>query len=70
MDEDGYEFLIGIKVMMMDLYIHHENLEEALNYYNSIFKEENVEIDSAKILKLGALMVKNNMIQGMYNIYL
>ncbi|XP_014274308.1 leucine-rich PPR motif-containing protein, mitochondrial [Halyomorpha halys] len=63
LENEGFEFLIGLHVMMMDLYIHHEKLQEALEYYNKTIQNEEIEIDASKVIKLAAFMVKNNMIQ-------
>ncbi|CAH1403829.1 unnamed protein product [Nezara viridula] len=63
MEESGFEFLVGLNVLIMDLYVYHEKLPEALEYLNKIFENEDVEIDPGKVIKMAALMVKNNMTQ-------
>lgn len=63
MEEEGFDFMVGLNVLMMDLYVHYEKLPEAMKYLQKIFINEDVEIDPGKLIKLVALMVKNNMSQ-------
>lgn len=65
MEKENYNFVTGMLVLLMDLYIHYEKFPEAMEFYHKIFKDDpSIQIDASKILKLGGIMAKMDKIEG------
>lgn len=61
LNSEGYVLTTGVHAQLIDLYTHHEKLQDALDLFEQIrTKEPDFVLDRMKTVKLVALLVKNN----------
>lgn len=60
-------FQAGILAQLLDLYTHHEKLEEAMALKTQLFERDpEFHLDSMKAVKLASLLIKNDRLPGGY----
>jgi leucine-rich PPR motif-containing protein len=61
--DEGYVLTSGVNAQLIDLYVHHEKLDEALRLYNELrAKESDFALDKSKIIRFASLMITNNQV--------
>lgn len=65
LEKEGSALTGGTLAQLVDLYAHHENVEEALRYRETLAQlEPAFTLDDSKVVKLAALLMKNNRYSG------
>ncbi|GLV39949.1 bicoid stability factor [Carabus blaptoides fortunei] len=61
LEADDFQYTNGVYAQLIDLYAHHEKLEETMNYYDKLVSlEPGTALDDTKVMKVIFLLVKND----------
>lgn len=70
MEADNFVFTGGMYALLAEVYAHHDKIEEMWDTVKKLQeKEPDFPVDSMKMIKIVALLIKNNRVQGKRSLY-
>ena len=65
LEADNFVFTSGMYALLAEVYAHHDKTEEMWDTVKKLQeKEPDFPVDSMKMIKIVALLIKNNRVQG------
>jgi hypothetical protein len=64
LQSQGFIFPVGLQALLLEIYCHHNKVEEAISAYSGLMSVIDQPIDDLKILKYANLLATNERYDG------